>query len=722
MTTVAALIVGRIADFAIAAGGILPMHNAYIGNGHGRIIDAGGEGSHPMWIVTGNASGLRISHTVAVAIPRKLVHIQMIPVDVGRRIAKVEAFGTLVTEACGHSVHGQGIASRWGCAVGEESVAVVGGQAHQPGFAVAGIAETKLLALITGAEGDGHVEIDAQPARGLIVVFFGVVTGGQAIEMITLGSFEMTDRATESDALTTMAGIRKAIASAIADHIRRRYTFDPAGLAIVAAFAAHGAIANPVVTGVGHAIDSATGAVASVAYLGLRERLAVGEIDAAVDMVRGTNTGVTGFADRNARALIREIKVAGMGAGLELGGRVSMAGATGAAAGIAPLRFGKYGGCRGLAAGGAVGMTKAVGAGFIGGVECPNQGGLPQVGDIQAHIFDKIIMFGGVGDGVVVAVLCGVGMTFVAADGIGPAVAVLGQQMFGMAAGVEAELILMTAGTAQATVLIPHRGLHLPRRIVRLAVAVAAHIGAGAGVAVVAAQGVERREEHILEAGRLGVMAAISRIKAVMAGAAFHAVFTGVFLMRRQGLVQVIAAVAGGRRWCAVAGLARRHEAILRGQVVIGIVTMAGGAVRAAQIQVAAGAMIATGVLAGHSDMAGGTEIIRIGLVGVVETVGACVRYEIDGITVDTGLNQGQIGAAVAGVTGVAGGAKGSFLSSSKVAITVGADGAECAEVGAVTKGVLSPGARDKRRLATVGIVTGLTEGTEINLIAGNET
>jgi len=75
VTTVAALVVGRIADFAIAAGGILPMHNAYIGNGHGRIIDAGGEGSHPMWIMTGNARGLRISHTVAVAIPRELVHI-----------------------------------------------------------------------------------------------------------------------------------------------------------------------------------------------------------------------------------------------------------------------------------------------------------------------------------------------------------------------------------------------------------------------------------------------------------------------------------------------------------------------------------------------------------------------------------------------------------------------------------------------------------------------
>ena len=78
----------------------------------------------------------------------------------------------------------------------------------------------------------------------------------------------MTDRTLQVDALSAMTCYTEAIA-AIAGDIGCSYTFDTAGLAIVAAFATDGIAGWPFLAGFGHAIDCTARAVAGITGVGL---------------------------------------------------------------------------------------------------------------------------------------------------------------------------------------------------------------------------------------------------------------------------------------------------------------------------------------------------------------------------------------------------------------------------------------------------------------------
>ena len=97
---------------------------------------------------------------------------------------------------------------------------------------------------------------------------------------------------------TPVAIDREAVADAIAGDIGRSNALDDAGLAVVAALTTDRLVAGPLGAGLGHAIDGAARAVAVVADRGLRKRLAIGEIDLAIDMGRGSIAGMAGIARR----------------------------------------------------------------------------------------------------------------------------------------------------------------------------------------------------------------------------------------------------------------------------------------------------------------------------------------------------------------------------------------------------------------------------------------
>ncbi len=109
-------------------------------------------------------------------------------------------------------------------------------------------------------------------------------------------------------------------------------------------------------------------------------------------------------------------------------------------------------------------------------------------------------------------------------------------------------------------VFIPDRDLKLKLSGAGVAIAMATEGSTSAVTAVVTATGVEAIEEHILEAERLGNMAAVSRSNMIVAGTAFDAIFpssdTCVFTMRRLVLIQTIGGVSG-RGWVAMTAVCR---------------------------------------------------------------------------------------------------------------------------------------------------------------------
>ena len=163
------------------------------------------------------------------------------------------------------------------------------------------------------------------------------------------------------------------------------------------------------------------------------------------------------------------------------------------------------------------------------------------------------------GDAIVIVVLGGVSMAFVAANGVSAPVPEQGRQVAGVAAGAQVKLIAMTTGAGQCAVFIPDRRSVLELVGAGTAVAMATQGGASAAAAVVATAGVEAIEEHILETERLGDMAGVGGIRAVVAGAAFDAIFprpvAGMFTMRGLVLIQSIGGISG-RWWIAMTACA----------------------------------------------------------------------------------------------------------------------------------------------------------------------
>jgi len=146
--------------------------------------------------MTGGAGGFGVFATVAVAVPIHLIHVQVVPMDVGGDIAEVEAFRSFVAEPGGNFVHSKGIARGWGIAVGEECVAVARGQTHPVGFTVTHITLRIIRGLIAFAGGDGDIQAaHCQPFRLLEVVGIGNVAVGNAIEVDVFRCLEMANRA-----------------------------------------------------------------------------------------------------------------------------------------------------------------------------------------------------------------------------------------------------------------------------------------------------------------------------------------------------------------------------------------------------------------------------------------------------------------------------------------------------------------------------------------------
>ena len=137
--------------------------------------------------MTGGAGGFGVFATVAVAVPVQLVHIQVVPVDVGGDIAEIEAFRPLVAEAGGDFAHGEGVAGRWRIAVGEEGIAVARGQTNPVGFAMTYETLAVIGGLIALVGGDGDVQAThRQPFCLLEVVCIGDVAVGNAVEVGTI--------------------------------------------------------------------------------------------------------------------------------------------------------------------------------------------------------------------------------------------------------------------------------------------------------------------------------------------------------------------------------------------------------------------------------------------------------------------------------------------------------------------------------------------------------
>jgi len=178
----------------------------------------------------------------------------------------------------------------------------------------------------------------------------------------------MADDALQADPLPTMPCRIETIA-AIPGDIGCRHIFDAAGLAIVAAFATYGVAGTPFLACFGNAIDCAAGTMAGITGVCLRQSMAVSEFDFAVDMVLGNIRTVTSIAGSDAGTLVGGVKVAGMGARNEGVRRNGMTGAAHATLTIPPLGCDVDRLARLFAAGSAIGVAQAVGAGQINTVE-----------------------------------------------------------------------------------------------------------------------------------------------------------------------------------------------------------------------------------------------------------------------------------------------------------------------------------------------------------------
>ena len=223
--------------------------------------------------------------------------------------------------------------------------------------------------LITLAGGDGDVQAaHRQPFRLLEIISIGDVAVGDAIEMDAFRRLKVANRALQVDALPAVPRLFETVA-AIPGDIRSGHALDCAGLAIVATFATDGIAGTPLLASFGNAIDCATRAVAGDTGVGLRQSMAVSEFDFAIDMVfRGVRT-VAGITVVDARTLVGSIEVAGMGARGECVRRNGMAGAAHATLAVPPLGCGVNRLARLFAAGSAIGVAEAVGAGQINAIE-----------------------------------------------------------------------------------------------------------------------------------------------------------------------------------------------------------------------------------------------------------------------------------------------------------------------------------------------------------------
>ena len=534
----------------------------------------------------------------------------------------------------------------------------------------------------------------------------------------------MADDALQADPLPTMPCRIETIATIPGD-IGCRYIFDAAGLAIVAAFATYGVACTPFLAGFGNAIDCAAGAVAGVTGVCLRQSIAVSEFDFAIDMVLGSVTAMAGVARGDARTLVGGIEVAGVRAGGEIGRRNSVTGSAHAALAVAPLGRDVDRLAWLLAAGSAIGMAKAVGAGQIDAIERTLSRHTPEIGEIHLHLFLEVDMVIELGDAVVVVVLSGVRVTFIAADGVSAPVTEQRRQVAGVAAGTDVELIAMATGAGQCTVFVPDRRSEFELIGAGIAIAVTTEGGASAVAAVVAATGVEAVEEDVLETERLSDMTGVSGIRGIMAGAALNAILirsiASVFLMGRQVFVQTVGWVSGRWWWGTVTGRTRRHEGIFSAEDVVGVMAMAGGAIGSPQILATSRAVVAAGEQCGLPNMAGRTEIVLIIFVRIVETVLACGGKEGNGITIDNRQDDGNVVAAMSGVTLVTGGAERTFDSVVVGLIAVGGRFVHCRQIRAFEEGVPTVAARNERLLAAVVIMAVLAEGREIGLIGIDE-
>ncbi len=154
---------------------------------------------------------------------------------------------------------------------------------------------------------------------------------------------------------------------------------------------------------------------------------------------------MAGLTVADAGTLVGGIEVAGVGAGCELVWRNSMAGAADATGAVAPLGRNKNWLAGRLTTGGSVRMAEAIGAGQIAAVERTLTGNAPEVGEIHPHLFLEVDVLVEIGDAVVVIVLGGVSVAFVAANGVSAPITQQRREMAGVTARVQIELIPMTA-------------------------------------------------------------------------------------------------------------------------------------------------------------------------------------------------------------------------------------------------------------------------------------
>ncbi len=144
---------------------------------------------------------------------------------------------------------------------------------------------------------------------------------------------------------------------------------------------------------------------------------------------------------------------------------------------------------------------------------------------------------------------------------------------------------------------------------------------------------------------------------------------------------------------------------------------MAGGAVGSPPIKTTSRAVVAAGEQCGLPNMAGGTEIVLIIFVRIVEAVLAGGRKEGDWVAIDNRQDDRDVVATVSGVTLVASGAEGTFDGVVIGLIAVCGGIVHRWQIRAFKEGISVIAAGNERLLATIIVMAVLAEGCEIGLI-----
>ena len=614
----AAQIVGA-GDLAIGPQvGVLPVHDAHVGQGLRGPRALLVHRTHAVHVVAGGAVGLGIPDTVPVRIPHHPVHVQVIPVSVGGDVAQVQPLFPLVAEKRQPRARPQRIARRWRVAVGEERVAIALGQADDARLLVTGVAQRGVVAAV-------YFRLparDVQPAQfeaigRVVVVPFRAVGARVAVHVLLHGQRHVAGGA--ADVGPAVAGDVETVGGVVAHHVGRGHALDHRGLVVVEPLAGDRGVRGPVGLGLGHAVNGPARTVADVAGRGLAQGLPVCELHAAVHVCGFFVGGMAGRAALG-RAAAQEGQVCSVRArGQGLGGD-AVAGAAGAREGGVPARGEEGGRGRRFPTGRAVAVAAAVGARGRTGVVGHPAGVAPERALVHGHVLLAVGVPPRVGDGGIVhgrgRVAGGAG------DARGPAVAVGRRQVRAVRVRVQGGRVAVAAVAAQAAHELPGDGLGDEGLAARRGVAVAHRVGAGAGGGVVGGGRVQFVEHHVLEGARLGGVAlvgvhrrAVAGAAEVARGAAQHA---HVRAVRRLILVQRIARGRGRRRLAVTARATADGKAVQSGRVVVAVVRVAGGAVRAAEVLVLGG--VESPAMADHVRVAGRAQP----LVADGKGVGAC--------------------------------------------------------------------------------------------------